>query len=34
MLEFTREGNPAELPGLTLAYIGEAFMNCTCGGRC
>ena len=24
MLEFTREGNPAELPGLTLAYIGDA----------
>lgn len=24
MLEFTYEGNPAELPGLTLAYIGDA----------
>ena len=24
MLEFTREGNPAELPGLPLAYIGDA----------
>lgn len=24
MLDFTYEGNPAELPGLTLAYIGDA----------
>ena len=24
MLEFTYEGNPAELPGLTLAYVGDA----------
>ncbi len=24
MIEFTYEGNPAELPGLTLAYIGDA----------
>ncbi|MGM9525814.1 MAG: Mini-ribonuclease 3 [Peptococcaceae bacterium] len=24
MLNFTYEGNPAELPGLTLAYIGDA----------
>ena len=24
MLEITYEGNPAELPGLTLAYVGDA----------
>lgn len=24
MLDITYEGNPAELPGLTLAYIGDA----------
>lgn len=24
MLDFTYEGNPAELPGSTLAYIGDA----------
>lgn len=24
MIEVTYEGNPAELPGLTLAYIGDA----------
>lgn len=24
MFDYTYEGNPAELPGLTLAYIGDA----------
>lgn len=24
MLDFEYEGNPAELPGLTLAYVGDA----------
>ena len=24
MLDITYEGNPAELPGLTLAYVGDA----------